>query len=46
VCRSRHRHTLTFALFLDGPSNQRGLMLLGRMVGAIAGFRSAALPAG
>jgi serine-type D-Ala-D-Ala carboxypeptidase/endopeptidase (penicillin-binding protein 4) len=37
-CRSRGGHVLAFALFLDGPDNTRGMLLLGRMVGAIARY--------
>lgn len=37
-CSSRGGHTLAFALFLDGPSNLRGRILLSRMVAAIARY--------
>lgn len=37
-CSSRSGHTLAFALFLDGPSNLRGRLLLSRMVAAIARY--------
>lgn len=37
-CHSRGRHLLAFALFLDGPSNERALALIGRMVGALARY--------
>ncbi len=37
-CNSRGGHTLAFALFVDGPSNGRAFMLIGRMVAAIARY--------
>jgi serine-type D-Ala-D-Ala carboxypeptidase/endopeptidase (penicillin-binding protein 4) len=37
-CHRRGGHTLAFAVFLDGPSNPQGILLLGRMVAAIARF--------
>jgi len=37
-CRSRGGHELVFAVFLDGPTNAQGTLLLTRMVGAIAGY--------
>ncbi|MBV8431025.1 MAG: D-alanyl-D-alanine carboxypeptidase [Solirubrobacterales bacterium] len=37
-CQSRGGHVLAFAAFLDGPSNDRGTLLLGRMVAAVARY--------
>jgi serine-type D-Ala-D-Ala carboxypeptidase/endopeptidase (penicillin-binding protein 4) len=37
-CRSRSGHELAFAVFLDGPTNAQGTLLLSREVGAIAGY--------
>jgi D-alanyl-D-alanine carboxypeptidase/D-alanyl-D-alanine-endopeptidase (penicillin-binding protein 4) len=37
-CRSRGHHRLAFALLIDGPSNSDALVLLGRMVAAIARY--------
>jgi D-alanyl-D-alanine carboxypeptidase/D-alanyl-D-alanine-endopeptidase (penicillin-binding protein 4) len=37
-CHARGGHTLAFALFLDGPSNETSIQLLSRMVGAIARY--------
>jgi D-alanyl-D-alanine carboxypeptidase/D-alanyl-D-alanine-endopeptidase (penicillin-binding protein 4) len=37
-CAARGHHTVAFALFLDGPTNQRAFVLLGRMVAAIASY--------
>ena len=37
-CDSRRHHVLTFALFLDGPTNERAIGLLTRMVAAIAWY--------
>jgi D-alanyl-D-alanine carboxypeptidase/D-alanyl-D-alanine-endopeptidase (penicillin-binding protein 4) len=37
-CDSRGGHALAFALFIDGPTNSRGYLLLGRMVAAIARY--------
>jgi serine-type D-Ala-D-Ala carboxypeptidase/endopeptidase (penicillin-binding protein 4) len=37
-CDARRRHMLAFALLVDGPSNTRALVLLGRMVAAIARY--------
>jgi D-alanyl-D-alanine carboxypeptidase/D-alanyl-D-alanine-endopeptidase (penicillin-binding protein 4) len=37
-CHSRGHHLLAFALFLDGPSNERAVALIGRMVGALARY--------
>jgi D-alanyl-D-alanine carboxypeptidase/D-alanyl-D-alanine-endopeptidase (penicillin-binding protein 4) len=37
-CDSRGGHVLAFALFVDGPSNSRAFVLIGRMVGAIARY--------
>jgi D-alanyl-D-alanine carboxypeptidase/D-alanyl-D-alanine-endopeptidase (penicillin-binding protein 4) len=37
-CDARGHRTLAFALFIDGPSNSRALVLLGRMVAAIAAY--------
>ena len=37
-CNSSGSHVLAFALFLDGPSNSTSIMLLGRMVAAIARY--------
>jgi D-alanyl-D-alanine carboxypeptidase/D-alanyl-D-alanine-endopeptidase (penicillin-binding protein 4) len=37
-CHSRGGHMLAFALFLDGPSNSQAIVLLSRMVGAIARY--------
>ncbi len=37
-CRTRRGHMIDFALLLDGPSNERGLVLLSRMMAAIARY--------
>jgi D-alanyl-D-alanine carboxypeptidase/D-alanyl-D-alanine-endopeptidase (penicillin-binding protein 4) len=37
-CAARGHHELAFALFLDGPNNARGLVILSRMVAAIARY--------
>ncbi len=37
-CHGRGSHMLAFALFVDGPSNERALVLLGRMVAAVAKY--------
>jgi D-alanyl-D-alanine carboxypeptidase/D-alanyl-D-alanine-endopeptidase (penicillin-binding protein 4) len=37
-CHSRDGHMLTFALFLDGPSNEQSIALLTKMTAAIAGY--------
>ena len=37
-CRSRNGHMLSFALFLDGPSNEQSIALLSRLVAALAKF--------
>jgi len=37
-CHSRGHHLLAFALLIDGPSNGDALVLLGRMVAAIARY--------
>jgi D-alanyl-D-alanine carboxypeptidase/D-alanyl-D-alanine-endopeptidase (penicillin-binding protein 4) len=37
-CHGRGGHTLAFALFLDGPSNETSIQLLTRMAGAIARY--------
>jgi D-alanyl-D-alanine carboxypeptidase/D-alanyl-D-alanine-endopeptidase (penicillin-binding protein 4) len=37
-CHASGGHTLAFALFLDGPSNETSIQLLTRMVGAIARY--------
>jgi serine-type D-Ala-D-Ala carboxypeptidase/endopeptidase (penicillin-binding protein 4) len=37
-CASRGRHTLAFALFLDGPTNDRAFALIGKMTAAIAKY--------
>jgi D-alanyl-D-alanine carboxypeptidase/D-alanyl-D-alanine-endopeptidase (penicillin-binding protein 4) len=37
-CHSRDRHTLAFAAFVDGPTNEQGVLLLGRMVATIAKY--------
>jgi serine-type D-Ala-D-Ala carboxypeptidase/endopeptidase (penicillin-binding protein 4) len=37
-CRSRRGHMLTFALFLDGPTNEQALPILSHMVAAIAKY--------
>jgi D-alanyl-D-alanine carboxypeptidase/D-alanyl-D-alanine-endopeptidase (penicillin-binding protein 4) len=37
-CHSRGGHMLAFALFLDGPSNTQAVVLLSRMVAAIARY--------
>jgi D-alanyl-D-alanine carboxypeptidase/D-alanyl-D-alanine-endopeptidase (penicillin-binding protein 4) len=37
-CHSRGHHLLAFALFLDGPSNERAVAVIGRMVGALARY--------
>jgi serine-type D-Ala-D-Ala carboxypeptidase/endopeptidase (penicillin-binding protein 4) len=38
-CHSRGHHLLAFALFLDGPTNERAVVLIGRMVAAIARYQ-------
>lgn len=38
VCRARGGDRLAFALFIDGPFNWQAFPILGRMVGAIAGY--------
>jgi D-alanyl-D-alanine carboxypeptidase/D-alanyl-D-alanine-endopeptidase (penicillin-binding protein 4) len=37
-CAARHHHEVAFALFIDGPDNAHALVLLGRMVAAIAQY--------
>ena len=37
-CHTRGHQMVAFALFVDGPSNTRALVLLGRMVAAIAKY--------
>jgi D-alanyl-D-alanine carboxypeptidase/D-alanyl-D-alanine-endopeptidase (penicillin-binding protein 4) len=37
-CHRPGHHRLAFALMLDGPSNTRGLQLIGRMVSALAKY--------
>ena len=37
-CHRPGRHVLAFALFIDGPSNERAVVLEGRMVAAIAKY--------
>ena len=37
-CHSRGGHMLTFALFLDGPSNEQSIALLTRMTAAIVSY--------
>jgi serine-type D-Ala-D-Ala carboxypeptidase/endopeptidase (penicillin-binding protein 4) len=37
-CHSRGGHAVAFAVFLDGPSNSQGMLLLGRMVAAMARY--------
>lgn len=37
-CASRGHRMLSFALFIDGPSNERALTLLGKMTAAIAKY--------
>jgi D-alanyl-D-alanine carboxypeptidase/D-alanyl-D-alanine-endopeptidase (penicillin-binding protein 4) len=37
-CRSRRRHTLAFAVFIDGPPNAQATVLDSRLVGAIAWY--------
>ena len=37
-CHSRGGDTIAFALFIDGPTNERATILLGKMVGAIARY--------
>jgi D-alanyl-D-alanine carboxypeptidase/D-alanyl-D-alanine-endopeptidase (penicillin-binding protein 4) len=37
-CQSRGGHELAFAFFIDGPSNPRGTLQLGRMAGAVARY--------
>jgi serine-type D-Ala-D-Ala carboxypeptidase/endopeptidase (penicillin-binding protein 4) len=37
-CHVHSGHTVAFALFIDGPSNQQALVLLGRMLAAIARY--------
>jgi D-alanyl-D-alanine carboxypeptidase/D-alanyl-D-alanine-endopeptidase (penicillin-binding protein 4) len=37
-CHSRGRHLLAFALFLDGATNEKALVLISRMVAAIARY--------
>jgi D-alanyl-D-alanine carboxypeptidase/D-alanyl-D-alanine-endopeptidase (penicillin-binding protein 4) len=40
-CAARGHHMVAFALFLDGPTNEQALVLLGRMVAAIAKYCTA-----
>ncbi len=37
-CHRPRHHRLAFALMLDGPTNTRGLQLIGRMVSALAKY--------
>ncbi len=37
-CHARHGHMLAFALFIDGPSNDQSIVMMGPMVGAIAKY--------
>ena len=37
-CHAHGGHTLAFAIFLDGPSNETSIQLLTRMVGPIARY--------
>jgi D-alanyl-D-alanine carboxypeptidase/D-alanyl-D-alanine-endopeptidase (penicillin-binding protein 4) len=37
-CRTRGRHMIDFAILLDGPTNERGLVLLSQMVAAIGRY--------
>jgi D-alanyl-D-alanine carboxypeptidase/D-alanyl-D-alanine-endopeptidase (penicillin-binding protein 4) len=37
-CRSRGHHRIAFALFIDGPQNWQALVLVSRMVAAIAKY--------
>lgn len=37
-CASRGGHELAFAVFIDGPTNSRGYVLVGRVVAAIARY--------
>jgi serine-type D-Ala-D-Ala carboxypeptidase/endopeptidase (penicillin-binding protein 4) len=37
-CHSRTGHMLTFALFLDGPTNEQALPILSQMIAAIAKY--------
>jgi D-alanyl-D-alanine carboxypeptidase/D-alanyl-D-alanine-endopeptidase (penicillin-binding protein 4) len=37
-CAARGGHMVAFALFVDGPTNERALVLISRMVAAIAGY--------
>ena len=37
-CHARDGHMLAFALFIDGPSNDQSIVMMGPMVGAIAKY--------
>ncbi|MEA2160787.1 MAG: hypothetical protein QOD66_3167 [Solirubrobacteraceae bacterium] len=37
-CRTGHGHMIAFAFLLDGPNNERGLVLLSRMTAALARY--------
>lgn len=37
-CHAHGGHMLAFVLFLDGPTNEAAIVMLGPMVGAIAGY--------
>jgi D-alanyl-D-alanine carboxypeptidase/D-alanyl-D-alanine-endopeptidase (penicillin-binding protein 4) len=37
-CATRGQHVVAFALFIDGPANSRAMVLLSRMVAAIASY--------
>jgi D-alanyl-D-alanine carboxypeptidase/D-alanyl-D-alanine-endopeptidase (penicillin-binding protein 4) len=38
VCTARDAHELAFALFLDGPNNWQAFPMIGRVLGAVAGY--------
>jgi D-alanyl-D-alanine carboxypeptidase/D-alanyl-D-alanine-endopeptidase (penicillin-binding protein 4) len=37
-CASGGGHELAFAVFIDGPTNSRGYVLVGRVVAAVARY--------
>ena len=37
-CRTGQRHMIAFTILLDGPTNERGIVLLSRMTAAIARY--------
>ena len=37
-CQAQHGHMLAFVLFIDGPSNDSSIMMMGPMVAAIVKY--------